>query len=74
MRSNKEDILQRAGEGVRFAKSLCPDVEFSPMDATRTDIGYLSEIVAAAVEAGADVVNIADTVGYTTPIEFAELP
>jgi isopropylmalate/homocitrate/citramalate synthase len=41
------------------------------MDATRTDIGYLSEIVAAAVEAGADVVNIADTVGYTTPVEFA---
>ncbi len=71
MRSNKEDILQRAGEGVRFAKSLCPEVEFSPMDATRTDIGYLAEVVAAAVEAGADVVNIADTVGYTTPVEFA---
>jgi 2-isopropylmalate synthase len=42
------------------------------MDATRTDLGYLSEIVAAAVESGADVVNIADTVGYTTPVEFAD--
>src|SRR5215207_1604906 len=71
MRSNQEDILRRAGEGVRFAKSLCENVEFSPMDATRTDIGYLAEVVAAAVEAGADVVNIADTVGYTTPLEFA---
>ena len=60
----------RRGRGLR--KSLCENVEFSPMDATRTDIGYLSEIVAAAVEAGADVVNIADTVGYTTPVEFAD--
>src|SRR5919106_1509974 len=72
MRSNRKDILRRAGEAVVFAKSLCENVEFSPMDATRTDIGYLSEIVAAAVEAGADVVNIADTVGYTTPVEFAD--
>ena len=72
MVSNRGEILQRAGEAVRFAKSLCPEVEFSPMDATRTDIGYLADVVAAAVEAGADVVNIADTVGYTTPVEFAE--
>ncbi len=71
MNSNRKDILARTGEAVRLAKSLCPDVEFSPMDATRTDIGYLAEVVAAAVEAGADVVNIADTVGYTTPVEFA---
>jgi 2-isopropylmalate synthase len=71
MRSNKEDILAGAEEAVRFAKSLCPQVEFSPMDATRTEIGYLAEVVAAAVEAGADVINIADTVGYTTPVEFS---
>src|SRR3712207_3999739 len=71
MRANREEIRGRAGEAVRCAKSLCENVEFSPMDATRTDIGYLAEIVAAAVEAGADVVNIADTVGYTTPIEFS---
>src|ERR671921_2019701 len=72
MRSNREEILERAGEAVAFAKSLCENVEFSPMDATRTDVGYLSEVVAAAVEAGADVINIADTVGYTTPVEFSE--
>jgi 2-isopropylmalate synthase len=71
MRSNQEEILQRAGEAVRLAKSLCKDVEFSPMDATRTEIGYLAQVVAAAVEAGADVINIADTVGYTTPVEFS---
>ncbi len=71
MRSSREEILRRAAEAVELAKSLCPEVEFSPMDATRTDIGYLSEVVAAAVEAGADVINIADTVGYTTPPEFA---
>ena len=71
MQSNKQDIVRGAHEAVKFAKSLCADVEFSPMDATRTEIGYLAEVVAAAVEAGADVVNIADTVGYTTPVEFA---
>ncbi len=71
MRSNKKEIVKRAEEAVLFAKDLCPEVEFSPMDATRTDIGYLAEVVAAAVEAGADVVNIADTVGYTTPVEFS---
>src|SRR3712207_4072871 len=49
MRSNREDILKRAGESVRYAKSLSENVEFSPMDATRTDIGYLAEVVAAAV-------------------------
>src|ERR687894_148708 len=71
MRSNRKEILKRAGEAVLFAKGLCENVEFSPMDATRTDIGYLSEVVAAAVEAGADVVNITATHGYTTPIEFS---
>jgi 2-isopropylmalate synthase len=71
MRSDKEEILRLAGEAVSFAKDLCPEAEFSPMDATRTEIGYLAEVVAAAVEAGADVINIADTVGYTTPIEFS---
>jgi 2-isopropylmalate synthase len=52
MRSNREDILKRAGEAVRFAKGLCPNVEFSPMDATRTDIGFLSEVVAARSRPG----------------------
>ncbi|MDQ4064207.1 MAG: 2-isopropylmalate synthase, partial [Actinomycetota bacterium] len=53
MRSNQKDVLAGAEEAVKLAKSLCPNVEFSPMDATRTEIGYLAEVVAAAVEAGA---------------------
>ena len=71
MQSTKREIVEMARRAVEHARSLSPDVEFSPMDATRTDIGFLAEVVAAAVEAGADVVNIADTVGYTTPVEFA---
>src|ERR671921_235767 len=69
MRSDREDILRRAGEAVRFAKGLCGNVEFSPMDATRTDIGYLAEVVAAAVEAGGGVGKIPGTLGYTTGVE-----
>jgi len=70
MRSNREEILEWAGEAVRLAKSLAPEVEFSTMDGTRTDIGYLAEVIAVAVEAGAEVIDIGDTVGYMTPVEF----
>lgn len=71
MRSNQRDILKMAHEAVQFAKSLSPEVQFSPMDATRTEIGYLAEVIQIAMEAGADIINIPDTVGYTTPAEFA---
>ena len=54
-----------------LAKSYCEDVEFSPMDATRADIEFTAEVCAIAVEEGATVVNIPDTVGYTTPEEYA---
>ena len=49
------------------------DVEFSPMDATRTDIGYLCEVIEAVIDAGALTVNIPDTVGYTIPGEFTRI-
>ena len=55
-----------------LAKSYCEDVEFSPMDATRADIEFTAEVCAIAVEEGATVVNIPDTVGYTTPEEYAD--
>ena len=58
---------RRAGAG-----RYCEDVEFSPMDATRADIEFTAEVCAIAVEEGATVVNIPDTVGYTTPEEYAE--
>jgi 2-isopropylmalate synthase len=58
---------------VELARSLAADVEFSAMDATRTDQDFLIELVLAVVEAGATTVNIPDTVGYTTPVEFGAL-
>jgi len=69
-RVSREEALRRSVEMVKFARSLTSDVEFSPMDATRTELPYLIEVVAAVIEAGASTVNIPDTVGYTTPTEF----
>ncbi|MGD0282498.1 MAG: 2-isopropylmalate synthase [Dissulfurispiraceae bacterium] len=72
-RVSREEALKRSVEMVEFAKSLLDDVEFSPMDATRTDPSYLLEVIEAVVGAGASTVNIPDTVGYTTPYEFGAL-
>ena len=69
----REEILRTAVEGVRIARDLCDDVEFSPEDASRTELEFLAQVVEAAIEAGARTVNIPDTVGYTVPDEFAEL-
>jgi 2-isopropylmalate synthase len=69
-RINREEALKRSVEMVKLAKSFVDDVEFSPMDATRTDIGYLCEVIGAVIEAGASTVNIPDTVGYSIPVEF----
>lgn len=73
MRKDRETIMDMAVDAVRRAKSYCEDVEFSPMDATRTDPAYLFAILQATIEAGATTVNIPDTVGYATPAEFGEL-
>jgi 2-isopropylmalate synthase len=69
----KEEILKSAANAVRLARELCDDVEFSPEDASRTELAYLAEVVSAAIEAGAKTVNIPDTVGYTVPGEFDKL-
>jgi 2-isopropylmalate synthase len=73
LRITREQCLEQAREAVRFAKSLCADVEFSPEDATRTDPDFLCAVLDAVVEAGASTLNIPDTVGYTIPAEFGEL-
>jgi 2-isopropylmalate synthase len=73
LRSTREAVLEKAREMVRHARSLCEDVEFSPMDATRADVPFLFQLLAAAVEEGATTLNIPDTVGYTTPEEYAGL-
>jgi len=72
-RISRAEALKRSVEMVNHARSYVDDVEFSPMDATRTDIPYLHEVVEAVIEAGANTVNIPDTVGYATPEEFGAL-
>ena len=73
LRITRETCLEQARDAVRHAKSLCSDVEFSPEDATRTDVGFLCQVVEAAIAAGATTVNIPDTVGYSMPEEYGEL-
>jgi 2-isopropylmalate synthase len=69
----QEQIIKHASEGVKYARQLCEDVEFSPEDASRTELDFLAQVVEAAIEAGATTINIPDTVGYTVPDEFGEL-
>lgn len=73
LRKSKEEVLQMAVAAVKRAKSYCPDVEFSPEDATRSEFNYLCRMVKAAIDAGATVINIPDTVGYALPDEFGKL-
>jgi 2-isopropylmalate synthase len=73
LRITRDQALDQAYRAVAYAKSLCDDVEFSPEDASRSDVDFLCRFVQAAVDAGASVVNIPDTVGYTVPEEYAAL-
>lgn len=68
----KEQVLENTDHFVRKAVALCPDVEFSAEDASRTEIDFLCEVVEVAIRAGAKTVNIPDTVGYAMPAQFAE--
>ncbi|MGF1500696.1 MAG: 2-isopropylmalate synthase [Paracoccaceae bacterium] len=70
---SKEQVLEKIAETVAHARRLADDVQWSPMDATRTEFDFLVESVRIAVEAGASTINIPDTVGYTAPRESAEL-
>ncbi|MEE9247338.1 MAG: 2-isopropylmalate synthase, partial [Dehalococcoidia bacterium] len=73
LKKNHEEILELATEMVGRAAKHLSDVEFSPMDATRTNRDYLYRILESVIDAGATTVNIPDTVGYTTPEEFYDL-
>ena len=73
LRMKREDALARAVEAVEYAKSRGMEVEFSAEDATRTDRKFLSEVFSAVARAGADRVDIPDTVGYSTPAYMAEI-
>src|SRR5205085_7853518 len=66
----KEEILKRAVEGVQRAKGFCDDIEFSPEDASRTELDFLVEVVEKVIEAGATTINLPDTVGYAVPDQY----
>jgi 2-isopropylmalate synthase len=69
---SREEGLNKVRIAVTLARSLCDDVEFSPMDAGRADLQYLVEACSVAIECGATTLNIPDTVGYVTPSEWGE--
>jgi 2-isopropylmalate synthase len=73
LRITREEAIKQAREAVGLARSFCNDVEFSPEDATRTDLDFLCAVLEAVIEAGASTINIPDTVGYTTPREFTKI-
>jgi len=73
LRLSREEALQRVQTMVAYARNLCPTIEFSAEDATRSDWDYLCRIFEAAVKAGATTINVPDTVGYTFPHEYEAL-
>lgn len=73
LRKAKHEIVRQAVASVKFARTFCPRVEFSPEDASRTEPEFLAEVVEAVIDAGATTVNIPDTVGYAVPAEFGRL-
>jgi 2-isopropylmalate synthase len=73
LRMSRERVLEEVDRAVRQARRHCDDVEFSAEDATRSDWAYLVEVFRVALEAGASTLNVPDTVGYTTPDEYAAL-
>ncbi|MEO1639767.1 MAG: 2-isopropylmalate synthase [Pseudomonadota bacterium] len=68
-----DEMAERIHDTVTYARNLCDNVQWSPMDATRTEWEYLARVVEIAIKAGASTINIPDTVGYTAPVESADL-
>ncbi len=73
LKKTKEEVLDMAVRYVKMAASLVKDVEFSPEDASRTELDYLAQVIEAVIDAGATTVNIPDTVGFTTPVEYSNM-
>jgi 2-isopropylmalate synthase len=73
LKKSRGEVIEMTRHAVALARECAEDVEFSAEDATRSDVDYLCEVCAVAVEAGASVINIPDTVGYTMPTEFSRL-
>jgi 2-isopropylmalate synthase len=73
LKISREQCLRQAAEAVRFARTLCDDVEFSAEDATRTEVDFLCAVAEAVAEAGATTINLPDTVGYTVPSDMTRI-
>jgi len=73
LKKSKEEVIRIAAQSVERAKKYTPNVEFSAMDATRSEVKFLAAAVEAAIQAGATTINIPDTVGYAIPSEFGGL-
>ena len=73
LKMSSDEVIKRAVEAVKYAKTFVDDVEFSCEDAGRSEIGFLKEIISAVVEAGAKTINIPDTVGYRFPTEMGSM-
>ncbi len=73
LRISRAEAFDQITTMVRYGRRHCDDVEFSAEDASRTDLTFLLEVIVAAAQAGANVINLPDTVGYTTPDEYAQI-
>lgn len=73
LRKTPEEVLAQAVDMVSYARSLCPDIEFSLEDASRSEPDFIYRVIEAVIDAGASTVNIPDTVGYAAPEEYAAL-
>jgi 2-isopropylmalate synthase len=73
LKKSQEEVIRIAAQSVAQAKQYTPNVEFSAMDATRSEVAFLAAVIEAAVQAGATTINIPDTVGYAIPSEFGAL-
>jgi 2-isopropylmalate synthase len=73
LKKTKEEVIKIAAQSVARAKRYTPNVEFSPMDATRSETEFLIAVIEAAIRSGATTINIPDTVGYAIPSEFGDL-
>ncbi len=73
LKKSRDEVLKMTRAAVELACTYAEEVEFSAEDATRSDVDFLCEVLGTAVEAGASVINVPDTVGYTLPTEFSAL-
>jgi len=73
LKKSRSEVSEMTRQAVTLARECAEEVEFSAEDATRSDVDYLCEVFATAIEAGATIINVPDTVGYTMPLEFSQL-